>query len=110
MLYYESKLSIHIYKCMDNNYEIFLDTQDNVDQKYELYKNLVKIMLGKGINQSYQWCTRITKQRAQYIQYARVVNTYALALAVSTRSAVNHQHDQIHKYNSSTLLGRADIV
>ena len=83
MLYYESKLSIDIYNCMDDNYEMFFDTLDNVNHKYELYQKMVKIMQEKG---------------------------YALALATSTRSVVNHQHDQIHKYNSSTLLGIADKV
>ena len=54
-------------------------------------------------------CTK-KQQRAQCIQYTRVVNPNALALATSTRSAVNHQHDQIHKYDSSTLLGITDKV
>ena len=39
---------------MDDNYEIFLDTLDNVDHKYELHKKLVKIILEKGISQVYQ--------------------------------------------------------
>ena len=38
MLDYESKLRIDIYKCMVDNYEMFLDALDSVDHKNELYK------------------------------------------------------------------------
>ena len=73
-------------------------------------KNVVKITLDKRISLTYQQCTRVTQQRALCIQYTRVINPNALALATSTRSAVNHQHDQIHKYHSCALLRIADKV
>ena len=64
---------------------MFLDALDSVYHKYELYKNLMKIILDKGTSQTYQQYTRVTQQRAQCIQYTRVVNPNALALATSTR-------------------------
>ena len=38
---------------MDDNYEMFLDTIDNVDHKSELYKKPGKIMLEKVISQAF---------------------------------------------------------
>ena len=87
-----------------------LDTLDNVDHKYVLYKKLGENHARKRYQPRISVVHKGHTTKSTLHSICKGGHPNALSLATSTRSVVNHQHDQIHKYNSSTLLGIADKV